>query len=353
VGETAPPEQREVESAVPAFAVVRDEVVPLGIGPSLDHLHERVQQRPLAVDHHDLRAAGVAVGERPFERCRVGVASPGLEDEPRAGRGVDPHDGEPGVGANSRGLDVEREWRQVTHQRCLGGGIAFTSWGPVPERPIRASVRRGPFYRLAVTCTQSSGMSHTTDRTDGDLVGEVLSVADLLAEPQLAQVYAYLAREGEATVRTIIDELEVAQGTAYSYVNRLVDAGVLEVTRDEQPRRYTAREIDLTVTGADGERTYTITPALIDAVGRRTTDGDIDTHIDRYGVAGLATALTYAVARERGETTHRLMARDLDISPLAAEIILQALHPVVHAHHDIAATGASLDALDDDTADDA
>jgi len=196
-------------------------------------------------------------------------------------------------------------------------------------------------------------MSHTTDRTDGDLVGEVLSVADLLAEPQLAQVYAYLAREGEATVRTIIDELEVAQGTAYTYVNRLVDAGVLEVTRDEQPRRYTAREIDLTVTGADGERTYTITPALIDAVGRRTTDGDIDTHIDRYGVAGLATALTYAVARERGETTHRLMARDLDISPLAAEIILQALRPVVHAHHDIAATGASLDALDDDTADDA
>jgi DNA-binding MarR family transcriptional regulator len=196
-------------------------------------------------------------------------------------------------------------------------------------------------------------MSHTTDRTDGDLVGEVLSVADLLAEPQLAQVYAYLAREGEATVRTIIDDLELAQGTAYTYVNRLVDAGVLEVTRDEQPRRYAAREIDLTVTGADGERTYTITPALIDAVGRRVTDDDIDTYIDRYGVAGLATALTYAIARAHGETTHRLMARDLDISPLAAEIILQALRPVVHAHHDIESTGASLDALDDDTADDA
>ncbi|ELY62537.1 DUF7437 domain-containing protein, partial [Natrinema versiforme] len=55
----------------------------------------------------------------------------------------------------------------------------------------------------------------------------------------------------------------------------------------------------------------------------------------RHGVAGLATALTYAVARERGEVTHRLMAEDLNISPLAAEMILQALRPVVHEHYDI------------------
>ena len=78
--------------------------------------------------------------------------------------------------------------------------------------------------------------------------------------------------------------------------------------------------------------TDVVTPALIDAVGRRETDADIDTYIDRHGVAGLATALTYAVARERGEVTHRLMAEDLDISPLAAEMILQALRPVVHEH---------------------
>lgn len=105
----------------------------------------------------------------------------------------------------------------------------------------------------------------------------------------------------------------------------------------------------------DGDREYTITPALIDAVGRRETDDDIDTYIDRHGIAGLATALTYAVAREHGKVTHRLMARDLDISPLSAEIVLQALRPVVHNHFDIEATGASLDELDDgrDAADDA
>jgi hypothetical protein len=104
-----------------------------------------------------------------------------------------------------------------------------------------------------------------------------------------------------------MDDLELAQGTAYSYVNRLVDAGVVDVTDDEQPRRYAAREIDLTVTTAAGDREYTITPALIDAVGRRETDADIGTYIDRHSVAGLATALTYAAARERGEVTHRLI----------------------------------------------
>jgi DNA-binding MarR family transcriptional regulator len=191
-------------------------------------------------------------------------------------------------------------------------------------------------------------MSRASNQADGDVVREFLSVADLLDEPQLAQVYAYLAREGEATVQELIDTLDLPQGTAYTYVNRLVNCSVLERTSDEQPRTYAAREIQLTVTGADDEHEYTITPALIDAVGRRTTDDDIDTYIDRHGIAGLATALTYAVERERGEVTHQLMARDLDISPLAAEIVLQALRPVVHEHFDIDSPGASLAELKDD-----
>lgn len=198
-------------------------------------------------------------------------------------------------------------------------------------------------------------MSRTSNRADGEIVRDFLSVADLLEEPQLARLYAYLARTGEATVQDVIDALELAQGTAYTYVNRLVDAGVIEVTHDEQPRRYATHEIDLTVTAAHDDRKYTITPALIDAVGRRETDDDIDTYIDRHGVAGLATALSYAVARERGGVTHRQMAQDLDISPLAAEIILQALRPVVHEYNEIESSGASLDAIavDDRPSDDA
>ena len=186
-------------------------------------------------------------------------------------------------------------------------------------------------------------MSRTLNRADGDIIRDFLSVANLLKESQLAQLYAYLVHEDEATVQDVIEDLELSQGTAYSNVNRLVDAGVVEVIHDEQPRRYAAREIDLTVTTAAGDREYTITPALIDAVGRAETNDDIDTYVDRHGVAGLATALTYAIARERGEVTHRLMAEDLDISPLAAEMILQALRPAVHEHSDIEEFGASFD----------
>jgi len=190
-------------------------------------------------------------------------------------------------------------------------------------------------------------MPRTSKQATGNIVRDFLSVADLFEEPQLAQLYTYLAHEGKATVQDVIDDLGLAQGTAYSYVNRLVDTGVVEVTQTEQPRQYAANEIDLTVT-ASKDRQYTITPALIDAVGRRETNDDIDTYIDRHGVAGLATALTYAVARERGEMTHRLMAQDLDISPLAAEIILQALGPVVDEYYEIESSGASLDAIDVD-----
>ena len=198
-------------------------------------------------------------------------------------------------------------------------------------------------------------MSSTPNRANGDVIRDFLSVADLLEEPQLAQLYAYLAREGEATVGELMEALDLAQGTAYTYVNQLVDTGVLEATADNQPRTYTTRDIDLTITTTDNGREYTITAALIDAVGRRTTDEDIDTYSDRHGVAGLATALSYAVDRERGDVTHRTMASDLDISPLAAEIILQALRPIVNEYFEIEQSGASvadIQGVDQDTAND-
>jgi len=56
-----------------------------------------------------------------------------------------------------------------------------------------------------------------------------------LRSHSFAQLYAYLAREEDATVQELMNELDLAQGTAYTYVNRLVDAGVIEATTDEQP----------------------------------------------------------------------------------------------------------------------
>ena len=45
------------------------------------------------------------------------------------------------------------------------------------------------------------------------------------------------------------------------------------------------------------------------------------------------------------------MADDLDISPLAAKLILQALRSVVHEHYDIEEAGASLDKREIDDGD--
>lgn len=184
-------------------------------------------------------------------------------------------------------------------------------------------------------------MSQPVSRDGGEVIREFLSIADLLKRIPLARIYTYVYREGEATVQELMDALDLSQGTAYAYVNQLVDAGVLTVATDSQPRRYAAVEIELTLT-ADGDRQYTISPALIEAVARRATDETIDSYIDRRGIDGLATALSYTVARERGETTHRLTATDLDLSALEAEVILQALRPVAHEHFSIEDRGASL-----------
>jgi DNA-binding MarR family transcriptional regulator len=184
-------------------------------------------------------------------------------------------------------------------------------------------------------------MSRTASRQEGEIVRDFLSIADLLEQTQLARIYAYLYREGETTVSEIIDALDLSQGTAYTYVNQLADAGVLTPTTDSQPQRYAAVEIELTLT-VDGDREYTISPALIAAVARRATDDTIDSYIDRRGVHGLATALTHTIAREHGKTTHRLVADDLEISELEAELILQALRPIVHEHFSVEDAGASL-----------
>ena len=184
-------------------------------------------------------------------------------------------------------------------------------------------------------------MSRTASRQEGEIVRDFLSIADLLDQPQLARIYTYLYREGDATVSKLIDALDLPQGTAYTYVNRLTDTGVLTPTRDSQPQRYEAVEIELTLT-VEGDREYTISPALIAAVARRATDDTIDSYIDRHGVHGLATALTHTIAREQGETTHRLVADDLDITELEAEVILQALRPIAHEHFSLEEFGASL-----------
>lgn len=166
-------------------------------------------------------------------------------------------------------------------------------------------------------------------------IQQLQTVADLLETPALARLYAYILQHGPVTVSEIVEELDLPQGTTYDYVHQLETAGLVEKTRDTRPYEYDAESIALTLS-TDGE-TQTITPALIAAVARRDEDGDVDVFIERHGLDGLAVALEYAAEYVDGTVTHRIAARELDLSPLEAEIILQALESVATEYADAAA----------------
>lgn len=159
---------------------------------------------------------------------------------------------------------------------------------------------------------------------------ELQTVVDLLEKPTLARVYGCILRDGPVTVSRVVEQLDVPQGTAYDYVERLETAGLVEAVNDRRPFQYDAEPIALTLT-TDGER-RTVTPALVAAVARRDTDEDVDVFVERHGLDGLAAALEYADEYVEGTVNHRIAARELDLSPLEAEVILQALEPVAREY---------------------
>jgi hypothetical protein len=59
--------------------------------------------------------------------------------------------------------------------------------------------------------------------------------------------------------------------------------------------------------------------------------------LERHSLDGLAVALEYVDEYVDGTVNNRIAARELDLSPLEAEIILQALEPVAKAYAETAA----------------
>ncbi|NGM69098.1 TrmB family transcriptional regulator [Natronolimnobius sp. AArcel1] len=173
-------------------------------------------------------------------------------------------------------------------------------------------------------------MSKSTTPPEQPPIRQLQTVLELLETPSLARIYSYVCLTEDVPVEELISTLEVPQGTVYDYVNRLEDAGLLQKTRTERPYRFDAEPLSVTVT-IDGDQ-QTISAELVDAVGRSDENQDISVYLDRHGIDGLATALEYAREYVGGTVNHRIMARELDLSSLEAEIILQALEPVVRAH---------------------
>ena len=154
-----------------------------------------------------------------------------------------------------------------------------------------------------------------------------IAVAQLLEEPRLARLYTYILREGEVTIDEIVADINTPRTTAYADTGTLVDLGVL--TRDETQKTHTYTAIPITLTAnLDGD-TYTITPTLVEAIGRSPQDQDLDLLIEKHGVGKLAAALTYAIPYVEGGMTERIAARELNLQPAFGIAVLQALREVI------------------------
>lgn len=154
-----------------------------------------------------------------------------------------------------------------------------------------------------------------------------MSVAQLLEEPRLGRLYTFVLRVGEVTIDDVIDELAMPRTTAYSDTAALVDLGVLSRNDTQKTHTYTAIPIMLTA-DLDGDE-YTITPTLIEAIGRSPRDQDLDLLLEKYGLGKLAAALTYAVPYVDGEMSERVAARELDLQVAFAIAVLHALRDIV------------------------
>jgi hypothetical protein len=158
-------------------------------------------------------------------------------------------------------------------------------------------------------------------------INGLLSIAQLLEEPRLARLYTFVLREGDVTIDDIVAAVEIPRTTAYSDMGTLVDLGV--VTRDEEQKTHTYSAVPITLTAdLDGDE-YTVTPTLIEAVGRSPHDQDLDLLLERYGLGKLAAALTYAIPYANGEMSERVAARELDLQQAFAIAVLHALRDVV------------------------
>jgi predicted transcriptional regulator len=154
-----------------------------------------------------------------------------------------------------------------------------------------------------------------------------ISVAHLLDEPRLARLYASVLRHEHVTIDEIVDEVGMPRTTVYSDAASLVDLGVL--TRDETQKTHTYTAIPVVLTTTLDEDEYTITPTLIEAIGRIPRDQDLSLLTEKHGIGKLAAALTYAIPYVEGGMSERVAARELDLQPAFGIAVLHALREVI------------------------
>jgi hypothetical protein len=156
------------------------------------------------------------------------------------------------------------------------------------------------------------------------------TVVELLTQPALARVYVYIYYWGAVTPPDITAALDLSKSTAYEYIDRLVDIGLVERDDSTRPQQLTADPIVVVEQYAP----IVITPTVLHALSLQEIDEDVEYFVDRHGLGKLIAALRGAGLQFAGKTTQRMIASDIDVRDTEAMMIVYALRPAVAVGHE-------------------
>lgn len=106
------------------------------------------------------------------------------------------------------------------------------------------------------------------------------TVVELLNRPALARVYVYVCYWGPVSPPDVVADLDLSKSTAYEYVDRLVDLGLVDRDDSTRPQRLDVDPIVL----LDQHAPVVVTPTVLHAFALQEVDEDFAYFVDRHGV---------------------------------------------------------------------
>lgn len=160
--------------------------------------------------------------------------------------------------------------------------------------------------------------------TDIDrLIDDFSSISHLLEVPRLARIYAYVLREGPATIEDVVDGLDLSNWSTQVRMDELVAEGILERSSTEPLDRYTADPLSLFLE-SEGVPPL-VSPTLIAVVGRMDEDGDVESFVRNNGIGNLALVLHYAARYATGEISEQEAVRSLRRASIENRAVFEAV----------------------------
>jgi len=158
------------------------------------------------------------------------------------------------------------------------------------------------------------------------------TLVTLLTHPALARVYIYICYWGPVSPPEITESLDLSKSTAYTYVDRLVDLGLVERDESVRPQQLTAEPVLL----VEPHAPIIITPTILHAFALQAVDEEIEYFVDRHGIGTLVAAVRGAGLHYAGTMTQRMVASEIDVRDTEAMMVIYALEPalIVGRDHD-------------------